>query len=71
MNEITTFRINSKYAEKINQIKNKSEFLNNLIENYYNSEKKSNDDIITKIEKLSLFYKKTKNLIKHTHPTQL
>ena len=54
MNEKITFRLNSAYADKINQMKNKSEFLNNLIENYYSSEKKSNDDIIVKLtEKIS------------------
>lgn len=49
MNEKITFRLNSAYADKINQMKNKSEFLNNLIENYYNSEKKSNEDITIKL----------------------
>ena len=56
MNEKITFRLNSAYADKINQMKNKSEFLNNLIENYYSSEKKSSDDIIAKLtEKISEF----------------
>ena len=45
MNKLIAFRVNSEHENKINQIKNKSEFLNNLIENYYESEKKSTDEI--------------------------
>ena len=54
MNKLIGFRVNSEFESKINQMKNKSEFINNLIANYYNSEKKSNEDITTKLtEKIS------------------
>ena len=52
MNEITTFRLNSAYADKINQVKNKSDFINTLVENYYSGEKKSTDENLKSIENL-------------------
>lgn len=52
MNKLIGFRVNSEFESKINSIKNKSEFMNNLISNYYNSEKKSADEISKSIENL-------------------
>ena len=52
MKKLISFRLNSAYVDKINQVKNKSDFINTLVENYYTGEKKSTDENLKAIENL-------------------